>query len=74
MITKFQLLMAFANRTPLTIKGTAFKCIESIQHEDGSGSSFNVSGYAPVSLECRATQVEGDKLFWKETVHIRTVD
>ena len=44
-MTKWQLMQAFLTRQPCDIRhsrGTAHGVIEIIQHEDGSGSSFNV--------------------------------
>jgi hypothetical protein len=40
-----QLLAAFAERKPITINGENFSVINKLEHEDGSGHSFNVTGY-----------------------------
>jgi hypothetical protein len=63
MITKFQLLMAFASRQPLLIGAMQFITIESIEHEDGSCKSFNVTGH-----------VKDSGLRGVLTVHVRTID
>jgi hypothetical protein len=38
-------LAAFAERKPITINGENFSVINKLEHEDGSGHSFNVTGY-----------------------------
>lgn len=43
-LKKSELLKAFADRTPITIRTTDFDFLESLEHEDGSGYSFNVKG------------------------------
>jgi hypothetical protein len=44
-LTKWELFVAFATRKPISIRQTQFVSIESIEHEDGSGKCFNVTGY-----------------------------
>ena len=44
-LSKAQLLAAFAERKPITINGKNFSVINKLEHEDGSGHSFNVTGY-----------------------------
>jgi hypothetical protein len=36
-------LAAFAERKPITINGKNFSVINKLEHEDGSGHSFNVT-------------------------------
>lgn len=43
-LSKAQLLAAFAERKPITINGKNFSVINKLEHEDGSGHSFNVTG------------------------------
>lgn len=64
-MTKWQLMMAFLVREPLCyiksnkeIKHLAI--VNAIEYEDGSGHSFNVTGF----------NLDGKK----ETIHIRTID
>jgi hypothetical protein len=58
-MTKDQLFTAFGRRAPIVIKGLKFSVINKIAHEDGSGKSFNVTGY-----------LKGIET----TVHVRTID
>ena len=44
MITKYTLIIAFLQRTPITINGHKLDVINKIEHENGSGKSFNVTG------------------------------
>jgi hypothetical protein len=63
-MSKWKLLTAFVSRSSILVEGSnedvEFKFINQIEHEDGSGSSFNVSGI--------------DWKDDKRTVHIRTQD
>lgn len=43
-MSKYALLIAFAERRPVTVKGIKFAVINKLEHEDGSGRSFNVTG------------------------------
>lgn len=58
-MTKWQLMMAFLNRQPITIRAVEFIVLNSIEHEDGSKSSFNVTGMTRDDTK---------------TVHIKTID
>lgn len=60
-MTKWQLIQAFLNRTPIIIREVHFRVINSIEHEDGSGRSFNVTGIM-------------ENVGETETVYIRTID
>lgn len=60
--TKWQLMSAFINRTQARFEcvgGPVMGVIASIQHEDGSGSSFNVE-----------VHTSSDRV----TVYVRTID
>lgn len=65
-ITKFQLMTAFFNRQRITIKGVDLACIDSIQHEDGSGKSFNITGRHYAEKDSYQLGVAN--------LHIRTID
>jgi hypothetical protein len=58
-MTKYQLLTAFAERKPLMVAGKLFNIINKLEHENGSGKSFLVTGY-----------VAGKAA----TVHVMTID
>lgn len=63
-MTKWQLFQAFAERKHVQINDTLFSVVESIEHEDGSGHCFNVTGY--VMSACVPNR--------KRTVFVRTID
>lgn len=44
--TKWALLSAFAERKPIRLRGLEFVVLSRLEHEDGSGFCFNVTGTA----------------------------
>jgi len=59
-MTKYQLISALFENKTIVIKDILFLSLISIEREDGSGKSFNVTGY--------------DKHGVKTTVHVYTID
>ena len=58
--TKYLLFQALVNGGPLTVNTAHFHIVNMVEREDGSGHSFNVTGYNAAGL--------------KITAHTRTID
>jgi hypothetical protein len=66
-MTKYQLFSAFLGRFPITIKGVLFVVLTAIELEDGSISSFNVTGYDAITNNANGRS-------HKESVCVQTID
>lgn len=66
-MTKFQLMTAFFNLSPVWI-GNKYGVIQEIQLEDGSGHNFNVT------LNHSVMDAGGKFTCVKDTVFMRTID
>jgi len=50
-ITKFNLMLAFLNRTPIEIRGVNFDFLNRLEHETGSTHQFLVTGFSGGKME-----------------------
>jgi hypothetical protein len=65
-MTKYQLMKALLDGGTLSIEGVRLGSVCSVEREDGSGHSWNVTGYI-------ASHTRG-RLFDKTTLHVYTID